>query len=374
MNFIGMMLISNAALEFIVLICLIFSSEKAIERKVKIAGVIMALTFSMIAFMTYPNEGTDLRRYYEILDQMELYSTGELFSEWIYASTPVTVILFLIVKFLNIYNMLPFIAALITILCYTLIITNFVKIYSPSYATISIFILVVVAIYGLRALLTGVRQALAVAILCTAIYRIYVEKRFDWKSCLALTLSPLIHVGVIPVALLIIAIRIIKKRWVLAVALYGIGLQLIAYVRISNPYIRYIQNKFLEYNEIEYPDIRFFIVRIAIFVILGILSVANEKAINKLGLAAYNRFILSSCLIAVISFTNQMLFDRIITIIAASILPTLFCVMEKTSIRMKKFNSAVVCLLLFCICGVFAYQIVDLRASWRLWTVILQGN
>lgn len=333
-------------------------------------GAIATVVFSIIAFCTYPNDGTDLSRYYMLLEEFHRYSFSELMTEWLYATTPLTTLLFAIVEKINIYNFLPALATFLIFSIHTYIVSRQVKEYKMSTLSVSLYLLSWLGIAGVRAILTGVRQHLAVAVVALAADRLLVQKKKDLWSVAMLIMSIFIHVGTLPFVGLL-ALFMLKD-----VKTYYITITIIVMFAAINvdtgiPLLEYARQKFLGYQDIEYPDMRFFLVRILFLIVLILIWWRKNQQLNQMSLTAYSKCFFSVILFTVISFNNQMLFDRMFTGLVTISLPVFHCFADRVLKKEKITVLALSLVLLFLLAGIFAYQLVDLKTSWRLWGTIL---
>ena len=355
----------------ILLIFALFRKEKASVQVCQIVGGIACISLTVVPFTTFPNSGTDLRRYYEIISEMDYYTVPELFTTWIYGTTPLTVFLFFVVEKIGVYHLLPAIATFVIFTIQTYIVCRFVRTYHVRFSSVSLFVLTWIGISGLRAILTGVRQHLALALFSLAVCRLFMERKKGWRTIIIAICAILIHVGTIPlVATLLVYIFFEKFRTKAMLILFGM-IAVFTNIKIPLSYFQYLQYKFAEYNEILYPDMRFFFVRIVFFIVLVIACYINRGSMQLLGLGDYTGFFCSLGILAMVFFGNQILFDRIFTAQATISFPVVYTLFDKGRIQNEKVNLLLLLLLLFLLCGVFAYQYVDLKTSWRFWSTIL---
>lgn len=354
-----------------VLLISLFRGDIAQVSTCRLYGFILMICLSVIAFCTFPNDGTDLKRYYEILSEMHRYTPQELFSTWIYGSTPLTVLLFSFVHVLSIYNLLPGIATSLILFIHTYIVCSFVKKYSVRISCISLFVLVWLGIAGVRAVLTGVRQHLAVAFFALSVCQYFIKEKKNVGTVAFALAAVLIHTGTIPFVVLLLIYIFVRKHAIEAVVALYIAVLTFSNISFSNPYLLELQQKLIEYNDISYPDIRFFLVRIIVFAVMMILPVLNRQEAYSFGLEKYFPFYESLGILAIITLNNQILFDRIFTAQATVSLPMLYIFFDQGNLCRKKLNTVLAVLLLFLLSGIFAYQFVDLKTSWRLWNVLV---
>lgn len=333
-----------------------------------LGGLILSLT--IIAFFTYPNPGSDLSRYYVELSILKNISLQQALLNSLYSSTPLTTIFFWIIAQVGIFNLLPCLATSISFILIFKVLLEEKKIVHLSNQLFSLFILLFICIFSLRAALTGVRQITSYALLLLAVYiDFFSQKKYTSGLKLFLYLLPvLVHMGTLPYLLLRIIIIFIKDRSkIYLIALWCILIPFFDFLaNNSNELIRSSYEKLLGYSEIDYPDIRLLIVKIIVFVLFGYLLHKNKRIYEK----KYNQYIrysLSILCFGIGAFSVPHLFDRTINFFILIGLPFFSSGFHNIDNKRKYIAYVILFVLIF---GLLLYWFVDLKSSWRLIPVI----
>ena len=353
---------------FLAIFCLL-SKFTVNQKNLKKMLVVLTICLGIIAFSTYPSDGTDLNRYYVEVNLMRILGPDYAFSEGLYHTTPVANFLFYIVSCTNVNNLLPCISALILFL---FVFVGSIKLINQLNISVKYFFLffcLFIAVCSLRAMLTGVRQGLACSIMAMAVILDLVLKK-NKAACGVLYLCAiLVHMGILPVLLVrFLMFGLEKSKMKILLIFWSFLIPLMDFLADnSNEYIEDAYNKILGYGEIEYPDQRLLIAKSAIFLILFILAIyASYKKENNT-LHKFQHFYLMLSFFTIGAYGIPHLYERMITFSCFISLPVLY---GGLNIIEKKKRQFIVCIFLFIIAGLLAYWCIDLKTSWRLTTVI----
>lgn len=352
----------------ILLILSLFVNIKVSTKQSYLLSALSALSLGVIAYGTFPNEGTDLSRYYVELDIMRQFGLDYVYNSSLYKDTFIINMIFYLISLTNNNNLLPFISTVIIFLFFFHVIIQEQKKFNINSTVVSLFILSFIAVIFLRPLLTGVRQHLALTILLFAFYRELIQNKKNISTLLIYIIPTLIHVQTVPILIVRLLFlfkgKIYKLRYLLP--FWSLLIPVFSFVSQKNNYLSYSYEKLLGYQENEYPDIRLYITVIVFFGLLFFLAstVSKEKAILcSLNLEKYMKFYNLLLLFTVGCFPIPHLFARMIGFSTYMSLPILFVFFQVLN---RRYKSMISFLFLFIIVGLLAYQMVDAHVSWRL--------
>lgn len=352
---------------FMLAILILYSGYSIKQRDFRVMLIFLVLSFSIIAFATYPSAGTDLSRYYIELNIMRNLGKEYAFGESLYNTTPLANLLFYIISCTSIDNLLPCIS---TFIVFALLFKNMMKIkdkFSIHVKYILFYLFLFIAVCSLRAMMTGVRQGLACSIMAVAVSR---ELLFDKKGIVTWGLylsAVLVHIGIFPIVLIRILSSLIKKCRFLVI-LWGLLIPVMDFLASStNEFIKMAYEKMLGYSEIDYPDMRLLMAKTAVFIILMIfifhMKYKNQTDINKKFMNFYEVLVFFT----IGSYSIPHLYERMITFSMFISLPIVYVGLKTFE---KKSREVYYIILLFIIVGLLLYWLVDLRTSWVLTTEI----
>lgn len=352
---------------FLIAILILYSGYSIKQRYFRDMLMLLVVSFSIIAFATYPSSGTDLSRYYIELNIMREFGKEYVFGESLYNTTPLANLLFYIISCTSINNLLPCVS---TFIIFTLLFKNMMKMrekFSIHVEYIVFYLFLFIAVCSLRAMMTGVRQGLACSIMAVAVSR---ELLFDKKGIVTWGLylsAVLVHIGILPIVLIRILSSLIKKYSFLVV-LWGLLIPVMDFLASStNEFIKMAYDKILGYSEIDYPDTRLLMTKTAVFLILVIftfyMKYKNQTDINKRFMNFYEVLVFFT----IGSYGIPHLYERMITFSMFISLPIVYVGLKTFE---KKIRELYYIILLFITVGLLLYWFVDLRTSWVLTTEI----
>jgi len=354
----------------VLLILSLFVNIKASTKQLFFLFSLSALSLGFIAFGTFPNEGSDLSRYYVELENMRQGGLDYVNENSLYKNTILTNFLFYAVSLTDTNNLLPFFSTVLTFLIFSYVVIKETKKYNIKSSVLSLFILTFFSIIFFRAFLTGIRQHLALSIMLLAIYRDFIENKKDFKTILIYLIPLLIHVGTIPIIIIRMLYYLFKGKIYKMKYLLLFWTALIPFISIilvnTNSYFSFIYEKLINYQDNDYPDMRLYIILIIfLFVILLIAKiVSNEKKLLvEFKLVNYTKFYILLLIFTVGSINIHHLFSRMLSFSVYMLLPLLFVFYKVID---KRFKPLFTGLILFLIIGLFIYQLIDAKTSWRL--------
>ena len=352
----------------VLLILGLFVNVKATTKQLYFLFILSALSLGFIAYGTFPNEGSDLSRYYIEIENMRHRGLEYVFNDFLYKNTILTNVFFYLISLTNNNHLLPFFSTILTFSIFSYVVIKVTKRYNIKISVLSIFILSFLAIIFLRPILTGVRQHLALSIMLLAVFKDFNENKRDFKTILLYILPLLIHTGTIP----IIIIRILylfkgkfyKIRYLLLGWTFLIPFLSIIFLNTNN-YLSETFEKLLGYQYSDYPDMRLFIILILILLLILYLvkTVSKEKKnLQDFKLEDYTKFYILLLIFTVGCIDIHHLFSRMLSFCIYMLLPILFLFYKND----RKTKTIVTFLFLFLIFGLLLYQIIDAKTSWRL--------
>lgn len=353
----------------ILLLIGLINNVKVTKNQLNIIIVFAIISLSIVAFCSYPNQGTDLSRYYTELTNMRNHGLEYVFNESLYHETYLANLLFYIVSLTGINGLLPAISTALTLLCFLYVLKKEIFIFKPSSKIVVLYILSFISIVVLRALLTGVRQHWGWSFILLAIYFDFLSTPQRKKTSILFYLSSIfIHVGTLPIILVRIFYALTRKYkkakylivlWPLFIASFENISKLLGGI------FEYAYEKLFIYVDIEYTDMRLYVIRIIFYLIIVFCAFfiykTNPTSMN-LKTKNYLNFSLYILIFGLASFNISHMFSRFITFSSYLAFPIFVLFFNNIN---KKIRSIFFIIFIFIITGLLLYQIVDFRASWR---------
>jgi hypothetical protein len=193
---------------FLLIICLMligqFFEFRIKKNTYNLLAILFTLVIAFMAYGSYFGKGSDLKRYYEIMQEMKGRSFAWAQENGFYKNTILTNFLFWAIAQTDDYQLLPMITASITAcsLCYIILSESRRK--KLNSCVTCVYILQIVAIGTIALILTAVRQNVMAALFAVAVYRDFILKKKNLLTVFIYVCTCLIHVA----AIFLIVIRL----------------------------------------------------------------------------------------------------------------------------------------------------------------------
>lgn len=226
------------------------------NSKQKIYLLVIIIFIASICFNVVPhsNKLVDLYRHYDLMDNIGQYSLPELFTNKVITTnviydSPLSFLTMYLIAITQKFGFLPFLSILITYSLFFNIILDFSKQNHISKNVVTFAYLFVISIYPFLAILSGIRNNIAIALFCHATFKILICNKNNSKYYFMLFGSALIHNSlIIPIALFILnkcnkkkirfGIRTICLIWAIFIPFLKK-----VFIMINNNYFKSLSNK-----------------------------------------------------------------------------------------------------------------------------------
>lgn len=254
-----------ALLVFVMLLIQFFNIKKL--RIFSMVGSVLVIVSAMfMAYSTYYGTGSDLHRYYEMLETFNGKSFDYAQKYGTYKNTILANAFFWVIAQTGDYKLLPFITIGVTISIIIYIIRKEIQVRNTNVNVGCLFFLLVIAVTGIQAFISGIRQHLAVAIFALATYRDMRLGKKDLFTFLLYIVTCMVHL----VAVFFVVIRLcslIKSNIKYVFLLWGLFIPLLETITSSSKYIEEAIFKLLEYQTIDDVDYRFIVVQACVLLL-----------------------------------------------------------------------------------------------------------
>ena len=347
---------------FLLIICLMligqFFEFRIKKNTYSLLAILFTLVIAFMAYSSYYGNGGDIKRYYDIMRGMEGKSFAWAHENGFYKNTILTNFLFWAIAQTGNYQLLPMFASSFTTIASFYIISREQRITNVSSCAICVYFLQIFAVATLAAILSGVRQTMAVSLFAVAVYRDFIEKKKNILTIICYLLTCTLHVA----TLFFLLIRLCafvkgKMKWIFL--LWGLLIPLLEKYSESEGLFGEAIDKLFLYQDIETLDIRFILARLAILCLLYYMIIKlKQKNHND----RYLNFLEVFIVFSFGSIFVQHLFSRQMTALVHISFPLLvryYNACSKNRWEMVQAINTFLCL------GLFAYQVVFAINYWQ---------
>ena len=344
---------------FLVMFVLQFYRVRMKKRDISVIRFVLVAALMLIAGATWLGYGSDMSRYFLMLRQMEGQSLQWALEFGRYKSTIVANVFFWLVAQMRNERLLSAIST-------GLVMVNVLWLLrkgDPDNRYINVqctYLLQLFAICTFSAIMTGVRQQWMFSVYSIAIHRDVVEKKRDWITiilyaiCCGIHISGLFFVGIRVLSIVRSKIRYLFLFWTFLIPF----LQVFAN---QSGILGEMVQKLLYYQRVENLDVRWLAARLGIVLVLIFMWFCVKKRTLRADL--YMRYMETQMILTVGSIPIQHLFSRMVAALVYTSLPLLI---DYHQVGKKTEKQIVQILLTVLILGLYAYQLVFMRASWEL--------
>lgn len=358
-----MILLSQLSAAFLVIVfigmLLSLVSDKYISIKPILPFVVIVIVCTMaVAYCAWLGNGGDLARYYLIMNGMKGQSLEWAITEGYYKNTPLICIMMWGIAQTENFQLLPCISS-------GLILSSILYVFFSEKRKLSIsnevgilYIVVLFSVTTICAILTGVRQNMAYALMILAVYRDIFKHKRNWLTWILYISMCFVHTS----GILLLVIRLaalLKGKFRYFIMLWYIAVPFFSILAQLGGVFAEAFDKLMGYKEVNSSfDSRYFFARIIILCVnIVIWRVLKHNKKNDMYFSIYESFVL----FALGSIMVEQLFSRMITAVVYLSLPILseyydFC--NKRQWCITKY------VLLITALGLYAYHFVFIFNYW----------
>lgn len=329
----------------------------------------------LLAYVSAPFPGSDLSRYFTIMNNFNLYGL----SYWetsVYSGSPIANGMMYAISLTGDYHLLPAFSSLVTLILLICLLRSQQALVGSDSRFFCMFLIVVFASNSVMAILLSCRQQLAFVVLAAAVSSDILGKPFRSRglSFLLYLVSLGIHYACFPIIALRLLVLLFAKHRLLACLILVFGCAGVAYAvqpfAGTGGFLGIVADKFIEYGEVEYSDFRYVAMRgllCATMLFVAVKTISKSEESLESPKAKYFLFLSFIFAASLLFIGNQTLMSRMISFGIYSSYPLLaeyFC-KKKTSD--KAVQSLVAGFgLTICTVAAIAYQYVSITNQWQL--------
>ena len=322
-----------------------------------LVGSVFVICMVLIAYSSWLGTGSDISRYYVMLDGLEGKSFAWAMKNGTYKNTILTNVLFWLIAQTGNNHLLPAVSTLLILINIIYFIRLETKRDTLEPSTQMTYVILYLAVASFAAVMTGVRQDWMISVFAIALHRDVVQKKRGIITILLYAAACMIHSS----ALMLIAVRLasLVRGWFRFIFL-GWSL-LIPYAERFTKLeglFGEAAEKLNQYQIIEGLDIRYTVARTVVLVLLLIALYILKK---KDKANRYYAFMEMLMIFAVSAVGVQHVYARLLTAAGVLSLPLLSDFKKRVSASVwSLFLGA----LMFICVGLFAYQFTLIRNYW----------
>lgn len=327
-------------------------------RSQKALYAVFGITLMIMAYSIWPGNGSDLSRYFNILNRLKYMSFAEALKYGYYSSTPIANIFMWLISKTGNNKLLPCISTgIIVINTYVLIDTE-KKHNKEIECNGELYLILIYSVATLLAITTGVRQNWMVTVYSLAVYREFIKGKRDIWTVLLYVAACMIHTS----AIMLVTVRICafvkgktKAIFFLWIALAPLLERLTSVQGILGEAV----SKFYGYQSIgnEGLDMRYLVARTGILIILSMMWWKVKDISNNDG---YINFYGTLLIISFGSISVAHLFSRMANVVVYTSLPLLNEFYECSNLKERVGSKAA---LIFLSIGLLLYHYVLIKNS-----------